>query len=293
MCRSVLVAGWLLASCAQALAQAGSELFLVQLRSAHGRLSADSVQRLTNRAGYDNQPAFAHNGAYIFYTSIDSAGRADIWRFDLQRRVAEPVTRTQPESEYSATPMPQQNRFSVVRVEADSTQRLWSFAVDGSDPRLVLPHIKPVGYHAWLTADRLALFVLGSPATLQLADVRTGTVKTIGSNIGRALQVVPGRSAFTFVQRHADGTTSMVWYDLVSERTETLLPALPNEYHVWLADGTLISAYGSVLYQWRRGDRGWIFLADLSAAGITAMTRLAISADQRWLAVVAADPPGS
>ena len=29
-------------------------------------------------------------------------------------------------------------RFSVIRVERDSTQRLWSFALDGSDPQLML-----------------------------------------------------------------------------------------------------------------------------------------------------------
>ncbi|HEY0673238.1 MAG TPA: hypothetical protein VGD27_13250 [Longimicrobiales bacterium] len=291
MRRLLLVLSWLLALCTNGFAQGGSELFLVKLRSAHGRLTADSVQRLTNRAGYDNQPAFARIGTHIFYTSIDTAGRADIWRYDLQRRAAEPVTRTQSESEYSATPMPQRDRFSVVRVESDSTQRLWSFALDGSDPQLVLPNIKPVGYHAWLDADRVVLFVLGTPATLQLADVRTGMAKTIGRNIGRALQVVPGRSAFTFVQRNADSTSSIVWYDLANERTETLLTALPNEYHVWLTDGTLISAHGSVLYQWRRGDRGWVYLADLGASSVTAITRLALSADERSLVVVAADPP--
>jgi hypothetical protein len=205
--------------------------------------------------------------------------------------VVEPVTRTMPESEYSATPVPQSDRFSVVRVEADSTQRLWSFAADGSDPRLVLPNIKPVGYHAWLDANRLVLFVLGSPATLQIADVRTGTAHVIGSNIGRALQVVPGRDAFTFVQHNADSTSSIVLYDVASGKKETLVNTLPNEYHVWLADGTLISANGSVLYQWRRRDRGWSYLADLGASGITGITRLALSPDERSLVIVTADPP--
>jgi hypothetical protein len=60
---------------------------------------------------------------------------------------------------------------------------------------------------------------------------------------------------------------------------------------VWLNDSTLISANGSVLYQWRRGDRGWIHLADLGRYGISAISRLALSPDGSSLAIVAADPP--
>ena len=40
---------------------------------------------------------------------------------------------------------------------------------------VILPSVKPVGYHAWADDHTLALFVLGQPATLQLADTRTGT----------------------------------------------------------------------------------------------------------------------
>jgi hypothetical protein len=272
-------------------AQNGSELFLVRLRQGPS-VSTDSVQRITNRVGYDNQPAFVPGTSFIWYTMIDSTTHADIWRYDLARKVAEAVTRTQPESEYSATAIPHSDRFSAIRVEADSTQRLWSFAADGSDARIILRDIKPVGYHLWLDEHRVVLFVLGNPATLQIADIRTGSAHTIASNIGRAMQKIPGRNAFSYVQRNAGSTMSIMSYDVDAARAEVVTPALPlNEYHVWLADGTLISASGSALYQWRRGDRGWLFLADLAGSNITGITRLALAPDESSLLVVAADPP--
>ena len=275
-----------------AVGQDGSELFLVRLRPGRSHVVVDTVLRLTNRIGYDNQPAFVPGTSHVLYTALDSAGRADIWRYDFSNNATHPVTRTHPESEYSATPVPQGNRFSVIRVEADSAQRLWSFAMDGSDPQLVLPNIKPVGYHAWIDADRIALFVLGNPATLQIADVKSGSTRTVAQNIGRALQKIPDANAFSFVQRNADSTMSIMRYDVTTSRATEVVRSLPqNEYHVWLNDSTLISANGSVLYEWRRGDRGWIHVADLSAYRVSAISRIALGPDGKSLIIVAADPP--
>src|SRR5207302_845078 len=64
---------------------------------------------ITNRPGYDNQPAF--DGSAILYTSIRD-GQADIWRFEDGRHTQ--VTST-PESEYSAALSPDGSSISVVR----------------------------------------------------------------------------------------------------------------------------------------------------------------------------------
>ena len=40
------------------------------------------------------------------------------------------------------------------RVEADGTQRLWKVGELGEGPTLVLPGVKPAGYHAWIDAGR-------------------------------------------------------------------------------------------------------------------------------------------
>src|SRR4030095_13891111 len=95
------------------------------------------------------------------------------------------ITNT-PEGEYSPGVMPDGTRFSVVRVEAGGTQRLWSFALDGSDPKGVLNDVKTVGYYAWVDNATVALYVLGgdgNPSTLQVADVSTGKATVVTERI--------------------------------------------------------------------------------------------------------------
>jgi hypothetical protein len=271
-----------------AQAQGPTDLFLVRLRETGGRLSADSVVRLTDRDGYDNQPHFLSDGRTLLYTSIDSTGQADIRRLDLPAKQSGNLTRTAPESEYSAALMPGAARMSVIRVEPDSTQRLWSFRLDGSDPRLVLERLAPIGYQAWIDEHRIAVFVLGSPATLQLVDVRSGVARLVASNIGRSLNRVPGRNAVSFVHREAGSPGWIAHYDADTGALGRLVQPLPeNEYHAWTPSGILVSAAGAVLYQWRPGDTGWTPVADLSGSGIKGVSRLTVSPDGRLLALVA------
>jgi hypothetical protein len=245
---------------------------------------------LTNRLGYDNQPSFTSDGSAILYTAIDGNGPSDIWRIDLKTLIRANVTNTTVESEYSATPMPDGANFSTIRVEADSTQRLWKFPLmGGGAPSLVLEGIKPVGYHVWASDVTLGLFVLGSPPSLQIADTRTGTAEMVAGNIGRALQKVPGRDAISFLQLRADGAW-ITEYDLVTHVATPIAKSPDWEgYHVWTRDGVLLTASGSRILAWVNGQ--WDVAADLAADGVRNISRLAISARGDRLAFVAEDRP--
>ncbi|MHB1312354.1 MAG: TolB family protein [Gemmatimonadaceae bacterium] len=246
------------------------------------------AENLTHRPGYDNQPSFTPDGSAILYTVVEGTGPSDIWRIDLGSRARSRVTTSGVESEYSATPMPDGLHFSSVRVEADSTQRLWKFAMAGQEaPSVLLPDIKPVGYHVWASDVTLGLFVLGSPATLQIADVRTGTAEVAARNIGRALQKIPGRNAISFQQLRADGAW-ITAYDLATGRS-TPIAKCPDraDYHIWTPEGVLLTASGSKVLAWVNGK--WDVAADLAADGVHDITRLAISAKGDRLAFVAED----
>lgn len=258
------------------------------------RIAIGTPIDITHRPGYDNQPAFMADERAVFYTSTREDGQADIYRYDIASRRTTRVTAT-PESEYSPTFMPGTNRFSAIRVERDSTQRLWSFAMDGSDPRLVLRTIKPVGYHAWLDPSHVALFVLGAPATLQVAELGSERVDTIARGIGRSLSVVaPGR--VSFVTRAANGfMLNTLALDRVTGKPDVRvgLAAIEpgGEYVIWTPRGDALTASGSKLYMLRAGpaDSHWAEVADLAAEGITHISRLAISPNGHWLAMVADD----
>ena len=172
---------------------------------------------------------------------------------------------------------PDRAHISAIRVEADGTQRLWQFTSDGQQPQLLLNDIKPVGYHAWTDAQTLALFVLGQPATLQLADRRTGKAETLARNIGRSLQMIPLRGTVSFVEREpaADSTATLHIREL-DPKTRAITPLVDapagsrDADLAWAPDGLLLMAKDDALYGWRRTDAasGWKRLADLGPLGL-------------------------
>src|SRR5262245_688827 len=175
-----------------------TEIFLASLTSSSGALTIGRPANITNSPGYDNQPAFTPDGQSILFTSIRGGTQTDIYRYAIASGVTTRVTNT-PESEYSPTVTPDRAHISVIRVEADGTQRLWQFTMDGGSPRLMLQDVKPVGYHAWADAKTLVLFVLGSPSTLQIADTTTGRAEIVTRDVGRSIQPIPSRGTISFV----------------------------------------------------------------------------------------------
>jgi dipeptidyl aminopeptidase/acylaminoacyl peptidase len=281
-------------ACAAAGAQAppSTDVFLAPLHVTATGVSVGAVNNITDRPGYDNQPSFTPDSRSILFTSVRDDGQSDIYRFDIATRAIARVTTT-PESEYSATVMPDGRRFSVIRVEKDSAQRLWSFALDGSDPRIVLTRLKPVGYHAWIDSRNLALFVLGKPNALVHANVATGALDTLARDIGRSLQPLPDRIGFSFTQRTDSGTFRLKTMRWPSRATKDLIE-LPRgtEDIAWLGKGMVLAAQGTRLVLWHSGDVAWRTVADHAASNLTSITRLAVSPDGKWLALVAVPKAG-
>jgi dipeptidyl aminopeptidase/acylaminoacyl peptidase len=271
---------------------ANPDIFLVSIANVDGKISLGTPVNITNRIGYDNQPTFSPKGREVFYTSTREDGQADIYRYDIAAKTSQRLTTTAPESEYSATVMPSKERLSVVRVERDSTQRLWSFNFDGTDDRLVLPDMKPVGYHAWIDPWHVALFVLGKPSSLVVANLRTGARDVVALDIGRSLVLLPNRRGFTFLA-HRDSSWVLTEARLTNDSVTLVRPliALPAgmDYVVWIGS-TAIGGNGSMLYSWN-GHGEWTQVADFTADGLTHITRLALSPDGKNLALVAEPAP--
>jgi dipeptidyl aminopeptidase/acylaminoacyl peptidase len=267
----------------------GTDIYLVDLEVQRDRLQLGTPLNITDREGYDNQPSFTADGRSVLYTSIREDGQADIYRYDIAGRETVRVTRTA-ESEYSPTHTPDGRGISVVRVEPDSTQRLWRFGHDGGEPELLLSEIRPVGYHAWADEETVALFVLGTPATLQLADLRTGLAEVVAKDIGRSLHQIPGRGAISFLRRTAEGERWIEELDVASRAVRPLVrPLEQGEDYAWTPDGKLLMGQGAKLFVWDPALGGdWREIADLSAAGIGEITRLAVSPQGDRLALVAA-----
>lgn len=264
-----------------------AEVYLVPLTVRGDTVKIGVPANLTRREGYDNQPAFAPDSRSFFYTSTRGDGQADIYRFDLSSGLSSPILRSSVESEYSAMPGADGKTVTVVRVEADSTQRLWQIPLDGSAPKLLFPNIKPVGYFAEANDSTWGLFVLGSPATLQLANTRTGTAQVIASDIGRSIHRIPGSRMLSFVQK-GSAPWRVMQLDPDTRRVTPLVD-LPSgsEDVTWVDSTTLITGSDTRLLMWKRGTSGWQTLGDVGFAHLRRISRLAVSPNRQWLAMVA------
>jgi hypothetical protein len=277
---------------AQTTPAATEDIFVVDVTISKSRLEFGRPANITNRAGYDNQPSFLADGASLLYASQREGEQTDIYRYDFKTGQTARLTAT-PEGEYSPTLMPGGKFFSVIRVEADKTQRLWKFPLAGGAPELVLPNLQPVGYHLWLDARTLALFILGRegrPNTLQLAPLDNSFLDTIHVNIGRALHLIPRRTAFSFVHKLSPGEWLIKAFDLKTHRSATLARTLPgSEDLAWTPDGAILMAQDSKLYRLDPAAAApdWQLVADFSAAGLKKITRLALSPRADRLALVA------
>ena len=296
------VAGVLLAQPAALRPQTATDIHLVAMSNGVDSLSKATPQPLATERGYENQPAFDPDGRRVLYSANLDGKQTDIYEFDRTTRRTRQLTRT-PEGEYSPTvphtrptrPALAREGFTVIRVEADGTQRLWQFDREGQNPVVVLTDIKPVGYHAWIDADRLALYVLGTPATLQIARVSTGTAETLARDIGRTLRVVPGTSLVSIVQKDGDERYSVRSVDASSGRAElitaTVAGSLDRDYE-WMPDGqTLLMSAGTKVFAWSRGSSGWREVLDVSLHKLGAVTRLAVAPNGDALALVTAEQP--
>ena len=299
-----------------ASAQDASDLFLVVLDGEGGGVSLWSPIQLTNRDGYDNQPAFSADGSKLFYTAMqtDAEGQqqSDIWQIELggdsMASTPKPFRQT-PESEYSPTPIPGDDALSVIRVEADGRQRLWRLPLDTSQPAsVILPDVEPVGYHAWSAdARELVLFVLDEPHRLVRVSFddagNPGEARTVSADIGRSLHRIPGRDAFSFIDKSTkngdsgkggteDGGWRIASLSIDGDRIQTLAPALDGREDVafrapsqdsgdpelWGGDGTRLL---------RAKDHAWREVADLGRWGVSGITRIAFDATGQRLALVA------
>src|ERR1051326_840829 len=271
-------------------APASSDIFVIEMSNRGGHLKLGQPVKITTFAGYNNQPSFMPDGHSILYTSIRDK-QADIYRYDLHNRTTTQVTNT-PESEYSPTLMPDRKNISVVRVEADGTQRLWKFPLAGGPPSLILEHIKPVGYHLWIDDHTLALFILGAkgkPNTLQIVDVPTEKAEVVAENPGRILRRIPNQNKFSFVHKISEHEWTIKEFDLRTRTSASLTPTLPGaEDYAWLPSGMLLMSKDSKLFSLvpLRG-KNWEEIGDFSKAGLKGITRIAVSPNGERIAIVA------
>jgi Tol biopolymer transport system component len=292
--RAILLIGLLLQ--AQAPAPLPStDIYLLPLTGGLDSMKAAKPVPISTAPGYDNQPLFSADGNRVLFAANHDGKQTDVFVFNRENGRTAQLTTT-PENENSPTYLPagigDSGGFSIVRSEMDKTQRLWRFNAAGRDPQLILTDIKPVGYHAWVDADRVALFVLGEPNSLQLASVKTGKGDVVANGIGRSLHRIPGTRLVSFVHREPSGEYWIKQIDVDSKKIEPLTKVVDGATDrdmAWMPDGkTILMSGGTRVFSWTRGRSGWAEVFDAAAHDLGAVSRIAVSPKGDAIAIVVA-----
>ncbi len=273
-----------------------TDIYLLPLANGLASMSTARPSPIANAPDYENQPMFSSDGGRILFAA-NRGTQTDVYVFDRATGRTSQLTDT-PENENSPTYLPtgigDPGGFSVVRTEADRSQRLWRFDAQGRNPQIVLTEVEQVGYHAWVDADAVALYVLGQPATLRIASVKSGAAEIAASNIGRSLNRVPGTGSVSFVQREASGEFWIKQIDIPSNAIEPLVKAVDGSTEhdmAWMPNGrTLLMSSGTKIFSWTRGAAGWTEVFDAAAHNLGAVTRIAVSPRGDAIAIVVAEP---
>lgn len=266
------------------------DIYLAELSVFDGLHYLGPLQNITNRTySYDDQPMFTPDGRSLLYVTEYGYGervQTEIHRYYLSSRRETRITRTD-ESEYWPTPVPGDRAFSAVRVEADSTQRIWRFTMEGMDGEMLFRDLNAVGYHAWGNETTVLIYVFGEPPTVRIADLTTGESEVVASGVGRSLNRIPNRNAWSFVERVSADEAWINEVNIGTHEVRRLIAAVRGgEFHAWTPDGVLLMALGSRIYQWDpEVDRDWRRVADVADMGIT-VSRIAVSPDGSMMAIV-------
>lgn len=266
-----------------------TDIYLAPIRLVPAPTMGPARVASENPRGYDNQPFFGTDARAMLFTANRDGKQTDVYFIELQTRQVRQITAT-PESEYSPAALPDESGISVIRVERDGTQRVWRFDGTGGAPTVVAPNVKPAGYHAWIDGSRLGVYVLGQPATLQVVDTGTGRATTIAADVGRSLHRRPETGTLVFAQR-VDGTWRIREWVPASGEVRDLVAALEGSADRDMAfgpDGTLFMSRNGEVHWWRPGQTGWTLMSE---PGIGPISRMAVSPDGRWMALVVPERP--
>jgi Tol biopolymer transport system component len=262
-----------------------TDIFICNIKKDSTGYTFSKPENITNRPGYDNQPFFTPSGNRLLYVSVVDSSQSDIYSYDIAAKVSQQFTETK-ESEYSPAFTPDNKFVSVVRVDADSGQRLYRLPINNLKSAEIVSNTDSIGYSCWLNDSNVAMFILGKANTLQVLDTKHFKRKLIASDIGRCMKLSPDRKKMYFIVKSNPEEWFIYSMDCSGYALHRITVTLPNcEDFAILPDGKLIMGYTGKLYSFSP-ESGWTMIADFTSE-LQDFYRVSVNNDGTMLALVA------
>ncbi len=265
----------------------GTEIYLFDLSIKKNKVTISNPKNITNRTGYDNQPYFHPDKPLLYYASADEDGKTDILVHNFQTASTQKLTTTGTR-EYSPTVTPDKKFISCIIQHDNGAQDLGKYPIDGGLPEIIISNLT-IGYHAWLDADILLLFVLGEPNTLRWYSIKEKKDYIIAEKIGRSLHKIPGSGSVSYVDKTLPDwiIRSVTQKD---EPTEMITSAIhEREDLAWTPDRKILMSDGEKIFYWAAGNIGWLPVEFQQPILLKGITRMAVNATGNKLAVVVSE----
>ena len=273
-------------------AQPDTEVYLGTISAPDASIQFSEFSNISQNEGYDNQPSFPDNSSLLYAATRN--GQTDILIYHLKTAKKKWLTDSPDASEYSPLQIPSKNAVSAIRLDKDGNQQLYSYQRLSGKSDVIVEGFK-VGYHLWfspviivasvLTDDRMDLVVI---------NTRNKSSFVAGKNVGRSLHKIPRSGLISYISKQKEGLI-LKSLDPLSGTTKVIMnmPA-GSEDMIWMADGAVLSAIGNTIVRNHPEEEGqWKLLHRFNAMEISNLSRMAISPDQKYLAIVADTSPGS
>lgn len=275
-----------------------SDIFLYELTTEEGKLQVKNGKNVTGRKGYENQPYFTPDSQSFLFSQADEY-QTDVFEYFMKTGETKQITDTQC-MEFSPQPSPDNRTISFVTDGEGANQSIWHITRDDKTPKWTLGHLserEPIGYYSWSHKTGNILFWSRYGFNVKLAHESDPIVHYVsGDAVPTSPQMIPGSPHFSFLHRQGNGA---VWIKELNSETRAVRPLTTvvgkNTHYGWMPDRSILMMEGTKLNRWAaesntNGGSGkaskWTEVADLSAHGVSSATRVNVSPDGKWLAVV-------
>lgn len=271
----------------------GTEVILYEIVKEKDGVTLKFIDNISKAKGYDNQPSFAPDSKSVLFVSARDGEQMDIYQYHIEAKKIEQLTNT-PENEFSPMMEKRMNSFTAVREGGEPFQSVHRYPY--KQPQNVksewaVSSQTPIGYYAFNENGIAVGWARWANSIYIFKPNEEFATFVVGHALPSKPLLIPNTGTFSFVHRQAD---DLAWIKSIDVTSRAVTPIAPifsgNIDYAWTAEGVLLSGKESQLHYWDTKNQLWKFWADLSRDNIFDISRLAVSPDNRYLAVVAKVP---
>lgn len=276
-----------------AIAQPNTDVYVMDLAKTDSTFTISNFKNISNSDGYDNQPSFLDNNRLLYAGS--EHGQTEIQLYSISENTTQRINATTPGGEYSPKLMPDGNHIAAVRLDTTGLQRLYKYDLtkpNHGDSQLLLSELE-IAYYAFYNEDWVVASVLsGNQLDLVIANLPKDEAGLYAENVGRSIHKVPNTTTVSYTVVNEEKNLDVFVVDVNKAEDTYFVCQLPVgiQDHTWIDATTLLLGSASKLYIYDLfGPGEWVEVVDLSSKNIENITRISVSPDGNYIALVAQD----